>query len=212
MGLSLYTARFDSVPVVGCSPPSWAVWLACLEKGVRFEHRQLDYARGEHKSAEFLQKNPKGTLPALFDDGRLISETRPMLECIQRQQGPSLLGENQSQRALGIRQLNLAGQLKDAGMVWLTAKMQDQANAEEFESAYSAQLEALSRAFGESAFLAPACLDESRPGLADFLCFAYVATAVRLGKDVTEWPRLVRWLLIMQARPSVRSTRPAAWG
>ncbi len=219
MGLILYTARFDSVPVIGCSPPSWAVWLACLEKGLSVEHHRLDFAAGEHKSPAFLAINPKGTLPALFDQGRLVSETRAMLECIHRQPGPSLLGETPQQRAQGIVQLNRANTVKDAGMAWLRALMAQRSNAEErtdepthdlstLRAAYGEQLEALCGAFCEGPFLAPADLAQARPGLADLLCYAYVATTARLQIELSPWPRLASWLDAMAARESVQATQP----
>jgi glutathione S-transferase len=206
MSLTLYTARFDSVPVIGCSPPSWAVWLACLEKGIEFEHHQLDFAAQEHKSPVFLAVNPKGTLPALFDNERLVSETRPMLECIERQSGPRLLGESRELRARGLARLNLAGNLKEAGMAWLSARVK-QKNTAEQRAAYSSQLERFADEFGGGLYFAAPDEEDTRPGLADFLAYAYLATTARLGFEM-ELPHLVRWMRAMAARDSVHRTAP----
>ncbi len=211
MALSLYTARFDSVPVIGCSPPSWAAWLACLEKGLTFSHHQLDFGRGEHKSPEFLAKNPMGTLPALFDGDRLVSDTKAILQCIDRQNETKLLGETQVLRARGTQRLNFATQLKDAGMAYLSAKMNAATEHASSQDEFVELVAQLPTLFGTNAFIA--CPDEAgtRPGLADLLCFAYVATAAHLDLDLEPWPRLGLWLRAMHMRPSVISTLPAGW-
>lgn len=39
--------------------------LILIEKGVRFDFVNVDLAKGEHKSAEYLQKHPFGQIPYL---------------------------------------------------------------------------------------------------------------------------------------------------
>ncbi|HEX7991201.1 MAG TPA: glutathione S-transferase family protein [Stenotrophomonas sp.] len=49
-------------------------WLL-IELGVEHELRQLDFERGEQKSAEFLAINPAGRVPALIIDGQVLTES-----------------------------------------------------------------------------------------------------------------------------------------
>ena len=43
------------------------------EKGIELELVACDMRRGEHKSSEFLKKNPSGKIPVLeLEDGRCI--------------------------------------------------------------------------------------------------------------------------------------------
>ena len=64
------------------------------EKGIDLELIHCDMAKGEHKTAAFLAKNPSGKIPVLeLDDGRCISESVAIcryLEGIQPE--PNLFG------------------------------------------------------------------------------------------------------------------------
>ncbi len=56
------------------SPRRVRMFLA--EKGIEIQREQVDVPAGEHRSAEFLSKNPDGTVPVLeLDNGVYISET-----------------------------------------------------------------------------------------------------------------------------------------
>ena len=56
------------------SPRRVRIFLA--EKGIEIPREQVDVPAGEHRSAEFLNKNPDGTVPVLeLDNGKYISET-----------------------------------------------------------------------------------------------------------------------------------------
>jgi glutathione S-transferase len=56
------------------SPRRVRMFLA--EKGVEVQRVQVDVPAGEHRSAEFLNKNPDGTVPVLeLENGVYISET-----------------------------------------------------------------------------------------------------------------------------------------
>jgi len=48
--------------------------IALEETGAPFETSLLKFAIGEHKSAEYLQVNPKGKVPTLVVDGRPLTE------------------------------------------------------------------------------------------------------------------------------------------
>lgn len=66
------------------------------EKGIELELINCDMAKREHKSPDFLKKNPSGKLPVLeLDNGQCISETVAIcryLEIIQPK--PNLFGKD----------------------------------------------------------------------------------------------------------------------
>ena len=66
------------------------------EKGFEYEIVNCDMAKGEHKLAAFLEKNPSGKIPVLeLDDGRCLAESVAIcryLEAIQPE--PNLFGRN----------------------------------------------------------------------------------------------------------------------
>jgi glutathione S-transferase len=65
--------------------------LALMEKGVPFHYHYIDLAKREQHSPAFLKINPHGTVPALVHDGRVITESTPMLEYIDEAfEGPPL--------------------------------------------------------------------------------------------------------------------------
>ena len=53
--------------------------IALEEAGVEFETRLIRFMRGEHKSAEFKARNPKGKVPALEIDGDVLTENVAIL-------------------------------------------------------------------------------------------------------------------------------------
>jgi len=60
----------------GTAPNPRKVRIFLAEKGVEYELVQVDMMKGEHKSPEFLSKNPSGKVPVLeLDDGRYLSES-----------------------------------------------------------------------------------------------------------------------------------------
>lgn len=58
------------------APNPRRVTIFIAEKGIEVESVQCDMRKGEHKTPEFLQKNPSGKIPVLeLDDGRCIPES-----------------------------------------------------------------------------------------------------------------------------------------
>lgn len=53
--------------------------IALEEAGVEFDTRLVRFMRGEHKSAEFKKRNPKGKVPALEIDGDVLTENVAIL-------------------------------------------------------------------------------------------------------------------------------------
>jgi glutathione S-transferase/GST-like protein len=49
---------------------------------VPFVHRYVDMGQREHHEPAFLAINPAGTVPALLHDGRVLTESTPMMEYI----------------------------------------------------------------------------------------------------------------------------------
>jgi len=56
--------------------------LGLKEKGVEFNYHYIDLAKREQHSPAFLKINPHGMVPALVHDGRVLTESSPMLEYI----------------------------------------------------------------------------------------------------------------------------------
>lgn len=60
----------------GTAPNPRKVKIFLAEKGVQYDLVEVDMMKGEHKTPEFLAKNPSGKVPVLeLDDGRYLSES-----------------------------------------------------------------------------------------------------------------------------------------
>jgi glutathione S-transferase len=71
------------------------------EKGIDMPIVDLDLPSGEHKSPEYLEKNPRGQVPTLeLDDGTTISESIVICRYLDEvTDAPRLFGEHASDRA-----------------------------------------------------------------------------------------------------------------
>ena len=73
-----------------------------LEEGRDFERVHYDIITGENRqSAEYMAKNPLGTIPTLeLDDGTCLTESWPICEFIEEMHpSPNLFGETAKERA-----------------------------------------------------------------------------------------------------------------
>jgi glutathione S-transferase len=107
--LVLYAARPESVPVIRCSPPSFAALIALLEEGVDHELRWIRFDAGEHKTPEMLRLSPAGTVPILVDGDDVVTDTVEILERIARHSGhltdPSAMDDARALKDAGMRAL-----------------------------------------------------------------------------------------------------------
>ncbi|WP_305822963.1 glutathione S-transferase family protein [Massilia brevitalea] len=72
------------------------------EKGISgIDTVMVDLMKGEHRSADYLGKNPLGRVPALeFDDGRVLSEARAICTYLEGlHPEPNLMGVDFEERA-----------------------------------------------------------------------------------------------------------------
>ncbi|HEX9206649.1 MAG TPA: glutathione S-transferase family protein [Steroidobacteraceae bacterium] len=72
------------------------------EKGITgIERRVVDLNKGEHKTAEFVARNPMARVPVLeLDDGRYLAESRAICTYLEgRYPEPNLMGVDAEERA-----------------------------------------------------------------------------------------------------------------
>jgi len=92
--MKLYTSTF--------APNPRRVTMFIAEKGIAgIEMVVLDLNAGEHRSKDYLAKNPMGRVPALeLDDGRVLSETRAICTYLEGlHPEPNLMGMDFEERA-----------------------------------------------------------------------------------------------------------------
>ncbi|MEC8058647.1 MAG: glutathione S-transferase N-terminal domain-containing protein, partial [Pseudomonadota bacterium] len=88
------------------APNPRRVRVVAAEKGIELDYVTVDMTKREHKSAEFMQKNPSGKIPVLeLADGTCISESIAICRYLESMHPtPNLFGDG----ALEIAQIEMA--------------------------------------------------------------------------------------------------------
>ena len=193
---------------MGTNPRRVIIYLA--EKGLDIPRYELDYANGEHRSAEYRKINPAGRAPTLvLESGLAITDSAAIVEYLEeRHPQRPMIGSDPAERARVRAVERLGTDLVGRCQIWLwnatsafSAKEPSPSN-EVAERAYryaSEILDALEATIGHQEFLA-----SDIPTIADFTSFAIFQTARErfdrpLGAD---HPRLDAWYKRFRARPS----------
>lgn len=207
----LFLPDFQTIAVIGCSPPSWACQLALEEKSVPREDVWLDFAAGEHKTPDMLARNPRGTVPVLEHDGRLVHETLAILDYIDRTWPVPVLVPPRT-RAAALTRMHEAAYVKDAGMA-LFAWLMRTAPADRTPEGLAPRVTVFWRELQrwEAYVAAHDHVAGKHLTLADLLVYPYIATAKRLGLDLSALPALDDWRARMRRRSSVIRTWPEPW-
>lgn len=195
------------------APNPRRVRIFIAEKGLSVPLVQVDMRKGEHKSADFLAKNPSGKIPVLeLDDGTCIGESVAIcryLEALHPE--PNLMGRTPVE--LGLiemhnRQLELE-LLSQVGTSWVNGPVVAKLAAGRFVQIPEARTQSdaavrrfyqrLDRALADREFMAG-----SRYSIADItaLCtIDFAAALVELRPD-DALQNLWRWHASVSARPS----------
>ena len=195
------------------APNPRRVRMFAAEKGIDLECVQVDMAKGEHKTPEFLQKNPSGKIPVLeLDDGTCIGESVAIcryLEAVHPE--PNLFGEAPVELArveMVHRQIELE-LFSQVGTSWVNGPVVGKLFAGRIEQIPAAKdksdklthtfYERLNRQLAQDAYIAGdrfTIVDITTLIIVDF------ATAMVGLKPSEDLENLWRWHALVSARPS----------
>jgi glutathione S-transferase len=192
---------------VGSNCRRVTIYLA--EKGLDVALVEVDLAAGEHKTPDFLAKNPAGLIPVLeADDGSYIPESSAIVEYLEEiYPEPSMLGDTPEirgkvravERIANDLAIFSGAMLQHSHPLFADRIKQNPAVAEIMRGSVDGQLAVLERHIGEKPFLVT-----DRPTLADMTLFSFTqAFRVRMNTALTEgYPRLSAWYERFEKRPS----------
>lgn len=82
------------------SPYAWRAMLGLALKGIEFESNLIEFSKGEHRSEQFRQLNPRGKVPVLVDGETVVYESLAILAYLERKQPqPPLFGTSPAEHA-----------------------------------------------------------------------------------------------------------------
>jgi glutathione S-transferase len=192
---------------VGSNCRRVTIYLA--EKGLDVGIVEVDLAAGEHKTPQFLAKNPAGLIPVLeTDDGTYIPESSAIVEYLEEiHPDPSMIGDTPEERGKVRAVERIANDLaifsgamiQHSNPFFADRINQVPAVAEIMRGSVDGQLAVLEKHLGDKPFLVT-----DRPTLADVTLFSFTqAFRVRMNTDLTQdYPGLSAWYERFEKRPS----------
>jgi len=167
--------------------------------GIPFEMIDVSLKAGAHKKAEYLAINPLGQLPALDDDGVIVTDSNAILVYLATKYAdPSWLPRDPAGAAAVQRWLSVAaGQIAfgaaSARLVNLFGAKLDLERAQTIANNLFTQLEAhlVGREF----------LVGNGPTIADVAGYSYLAQAPEGGISLEPYPQVRAWLARIEALP-----------
>ncbi|KAH8833236.1 glutathione S-transferase [Flagelloscypha sp. PMI_526] len=180
------------------------------EKMISFELIPIDAMAGEHKTPEYLEKQPFGQVPYIDDDGFILYESRSIARYLEEKypsQGTKLIPTELKARALfeqaaSIECFNfdpfVSGIAKELLYPVFMGEKPNQAAGDELLAKLDAKLEAYDRILGKQKYLAG---DEIT--MADLFHLPYGTLLAVAGSEImTSHPNVKRWWTDISSRPS----------
>ncbi|MBD0337503.1 MAG: glutathione S-transferase [Cyanobacteria bacterium Co-bin13] len=172
---------------------SYKVRLLLSLLGLEYEWIQVDLLKGEHKSPEFLARNPFGQVPVLVDGDVTLADAQAILVYLARQYGGESWLPND---AIGLSQVvrwlsTTAGEVRqgpESARLYHLFKVTN-ISLERANQRAEFILTQLNQHLSQQAWLAL-----NRPTIADVAAFPYVALAPDGQIDLTPYPHVQAWI------------------
>jgi len=168
------------------------ILLALLK--VPYDKVVIDLKKQEHKQPAYLKVNPRGEVPALEDDGKIVWDSSACLVHLARKHGgdkwlpakPIEMAEVMQWLALSASEIQFGLQY---GRRLVVMGRQTCGTLEECQAIAAKALGVMENRLKSNDWLA---LD--RPTIADVSCFPYVETAPEGKVALENYPAVIKWL------------------
>ncbi|KAF7762470.1 hypothetical protein Agabi119p4_9063 [Agaricus bisporus var. burnettii] len=180
------------------------------EKKIPFEFHPVDWAKAEHKSAEFKAKQPFGQMPYIDDEGFILYESRAICRYLEDKypnQGTKLVPSDIRHRALFEQGASIETSNFDAMASPLVYEVvfkafmgqtADPARVEELKTSLAAKLDVYDEILSKQKYIAG-----ENVTLADLFHLPYGSLLAPAGINlIQERPHVARWFNELQNRPS----------
>uniref|UniRef100_A0A3B3C0Q1 Glutathione S-transferase rho n=1 Tax=Oryzias melastigma TaxID=30732 RepID=A0A3B3C0Q1_ORYME len=200
------------------SPPCWRVMITLEEKKLQgYKRKLLSFEKGDHKSQEVLEVNPRGQLPSFKHGDNIVNDSYAIcfyLESQFQNQGNCLIPDAAEERARMYQRM-FEGQTfyeKLNNVIYYDFFIPEE---ERHDSALSRNKEALKTELSlwegylqksPGSFLAGSSFS-----LADVVVFPTVAYLFRFGLSAGRYPKLGEYYALLKDRPSIRASWPPHW-
>jgi glutathione S-transferase len=194
------------------SSAAFKVRAVVYELGLPVTLIPVDMMKGEHKTAEFLARNPNGKVPTLDDDGFLVWESNAILCYLAAKKPESGLlpadprGMALVQQWLQWQATTFAPSVNEVMGETVYAKFMGRSKD---EAKYAAGLEKVRRDVGVlEKTLAGREYLTGKLSLADFSIVSGLQLRSAMGVDLEAFPNVKAWVARMESRESVRKSLP----
>ncbi|CAL8364579.1 unnamed protein product [Arctogadus glacialis] len=201
------------------SPPCWRVMIALEEKNLQgYNQKLLDFLKGEHRSQEVLDINPRGQLPAFKHGNNILNESYAACLYLEEQfksQGTRLIPMAAPEQALTYQRMFEGVPFMDkiANVIYYEWKFPE---GERHDSSLKRHREALTaelklwegylEKLGVGSYLAGKNFT-----MTDVVVFPCIAYVFRFGLSEKNYPWLAAYYGLLKERPSVKTSWPKNW-
>ncbi|KAM4539905.1 glutathione S-transferase A-like [Odontesthes bonariensis] len=200
------------------STPSWRVMITLEEKMLQgYKHKMLAFEKGEHKSQEVLEINPRGQVPTFKHGDNIVNESGAACLYLENQfksQGNKLIPDSVAEQALMYQRMmeGLGLPLKLNLVVYYDLMVPEE---ERQDCAVKWNKENLATELklweGYLQNVAAGSYLAGAFSLADVVVFPDVAYAFRFGLSEERYPKLAKYYNLLKDRPSIKASWPPHW-
>lgn len=193
------------------SSATYRVRIALNLKGLSYDYCPVNLLKNEHRESEYRKLNPHGMVPALVDDGRILTQSLAILEWLDEQHpSPALLPKDSLERA-HIRALSysIACDIQPVQNLRILRYLQGELGATDEQKTTWIQhwihegFAALEQQLKPAPFAAGA-----QPGLFECCLMPQIYSAERFGMDISDYPAIQQIKQACDELPAFIDARP----